>query len=163
MGVPGFVLRSLITDENGVPDLQSGVSEVNHRTPLAERWGGWYVTGTHGSQVHRGNLFGKTAFDRQEKDPNYLGNLTNLDRFFGTATYAQPTSDIVALMVLEHQVHMHNFITRLNDEAILTLQAYGHVRYLKTIEEAFLKYLLFYGRNSSHRCRQRNRQFYKGL
>ncbi|MDB6121240.1 MAG: hypothetical protein JWQ71_233 [Pedosphaera sp.] len=143
MGVPGHLLRSLITDENGVADLNTGASEVNHRTPLAERWGGWYVTGTHGSQVHRGNLFGKTAFDRQEKEPNYLGNQTNLDRFLTVANYAQPTSDIVALMVLEHQVHMHNFVARLNDEAILTLQAYGHIRYLKTIEEAFLKYLLF--------------------
>ena len=43
-------------------------------------------------------------------------------------------------MVLEHQVHMHNFITRLNYEATIALQAYGHIKYLKTIEEAFLKY-----------------------
>ena len=36
--------------------LSSGTSLVNHRTPLTERWGGWYVTGTHGAQTHRGNL-----------------------------------------------------------------------------------------------------------
>jgi hypothetical protein len=143
MGVPGHILRSFATDELGAADLNSGISEVNHRTPIAERWGGWYVTGTHGNQTHRGNLIGKTAFERQEKEPNYLGNVTDLNRFFETSRYPQPSSDIVALMVLEHQTHMHNFITRLNFEATIALQVYAHVNYLKNIEEAFLKYLLF--------------------
>src|SRR5438132_1006025 len=49
MGVPGHLARSFATDESGVVDLNSGTSQVNHRTPLAERWGGWYVTGEHGS------------------------------------------------------------------------------------------------------------------
>src|SRR5215212_3576669 len=53
MGVPGHVVRSFATDENGVVDLNSGTSQVNHRTPLDERWGGWYVTGQHGRQTHR--------------------------------------------------------------------------------------------------------------
>ena len=60
----------------------SGSSLVNHRTPLEERWGGWYVTGVHGAQRHRGNLFGKEAFARQEQEPNYCGNLTDLKPFF---------------------------------------------------------------------------------
>jgi hypothetical protein len=98
--VPGYVVRSFATDENGVVDLNSGVSLVDHRTPIAQRWGGWYVCGTHGNQLHRGNLFGKAAFDRQESEPNYLGNLTELSRFFDTAKYPQPTSDIVALDAL---------------------------------------------------------------
>ena len=46
-------------------------------------------------------------------------------------------------MVLEHQTHMHNFITRLHYEATLALQSYGHIRYLKNVAESFLKYLLF--------------------
>jgi len=141
--VPGHVLRSFETDETGAVDLNSGASEVNHRTPLTERWGGWYVTGTHGMQTHRGNLIGQAAFARQQREPNYLGNLTDLSRFFETSRYPEPTSDIVALMVLEHQTHMHNFITRLNDEATLMLHTYGHVNYLKSVEESFLKYLLF--------------------
>lgn len=143
MGVPGHLVRSFATDENGVVDLASGTSLVNHRTPIEERWGGWYVTGTHGRQTHRGNLFGKEAFDRQEKEPNHLGNLTNLSRFFDVSAYPAPGSDIVALMVLEHQTHMHNFLTRLNYEGTIALQQYGHVNYLKNIIEAFLKYLLF--------------------
>jgi len=143
MGVPGHLVRSFTTDENGVVDLNSGTSQVNHRTPLAERWGGWYVTGRHGGQTHRGNLVGEAAFARQETNPNYLGNLTSLSRFFDTAPYPTPHSDIVALMVLEHQTHMHNFITRLNYAATMALQQYGHLKYLKSVTEAFLKYLLY--------------------
>jgi hypothetical protein len=143
MGVPGHLVRSFATDESGVVDLASGVSLVNHRTPIEERWGGWYVTGLHGRQTHHGNLIGKSAFERQLKDPNLGGNQTNLGRFFDVSAYPAPTSDIVALMVLEHQTPMHNFITRLNYEATIALKQYGHLKYLKTVTEAFLRYLLF--------------------
>ncbi len=143
MGVPGHLVRSFATDESGVVDLTTGTSLVNHRTPFEERWGGWYVTGRHGSQIHRGNLIGKEAFDRQEKEPNYLGNITDLSRFFDVGNYLTPYSDVVALMVMEHQTHMHNFLTRLQYEATISLQMYGHVNYLKTASEAFLRYLLF--------------------
>lgn len=143
MGVPGHLVRSFATDDNGVVDLSSGTSLVNHRTPFEERWGGWYVTGTHGVQPHRGNLIGKSHFQRQERDPLFAGNVTNLGRYIDASAYPVASSDIVALMVLEHQTHMHNFITRLNYESTIALQQYGHVRYLKNATEGFVKYLLF--------------------
>lgn len=143
MGVPGHLVRSFATDEQGVVDLASGTSLVNHRTPLEERWGGWYVTGTHGRQTHRGNLIGPAAFERQIKQPNHLGNLTDLKAFLDVTSYPQPGSDIVALMVLEHQTHLHNFITRLRYESTIALNQYGHLNYLKNVSEGFLKYLLF--------------------
>lgn len=143
MGVPGHLVRSFQTDDTGMVDLLTGVDPVNHRTPLSDRWGGWYVTGTHGSQTHRGNLVGKAAFARQQKEPNHLGNQSDLSRFFDTAKYPVPTSDIVSLMVLEHQQHGHNFITRVGYEARLHLSAYGHVNYLRNAVESLVKYLLF--------------------
>ncbi len=143
MGVPGHIVRSYETDEKGIVDLASGTSLVNHRTPLDERWGGWYVTGTHGHQTHRGNLVGKKAFERQVKTPNRDGNVTNLNSYFDVSRYVKNQSDIVALMVLEHQTHMQNFITRLNYEASLQFQRYGHVRYLTNTADSFIKYLLF--------------------
>jgi hypothetical protein len=143
MGVPGHLMRSFATDEDGVVDLNSGTSQVNDRTPFAERWGGWYVSGTHGKQAHRGNLIGQAAFERQEKEPNFAGNCTNLSRYFATEKYSSPHSDIVALMVLEHQTHMHNYITRLNYEATLALRTYGHVNYLRSVVEGFVQYMLF--------------------
>lgn len=143
MGVPGHLIRSFKTDEHGMIDLITGVSEVNHRTPLADRWGGWYVTGTHGKVTHRGNLFGKTAFAKAEEKPNHLGNLTSLKKLVDLTDYASPHSDIVALMVLEHEVHLHNYLTRLHYETQLALSRYQHIRYLRSMAEGFLKYLLF--------------------
>jgi hypothetical protein len=143
MGVPGHLLRSFETDEAGTVDLQSGVSLVNQRTPMAERWGGWYVTGTHGSQLHRGNLVGKDDFERQKKSPNFAGNVLDLSSFFNVSACPEKTSDIVALMVMEHQSHMHNFLTRVGYEAEMAMRHYGHVNYLKNITEAFMRYLLF--------------------
>jgi hypothetical protein len=143
MGVPGHLVRSFGTDEEGVVDLSSGTSLVNHRTPLAERWGGWYVTGSSGGQAHRGNLFGQAALAKHEKEPASTADRAVLKHFFDTERYPGPHSDIVALMVLEHQTHMHNFITRLHYEATMALQSYGHLNYLKNISESFLKYLLF--------------------
>ena len=143
MGVPGHLIRSFQTDEDGVVDLASGASQVNHRTPFEERWGGWYVSGEHGDQTHRGNLIGKAAFEKHAKEPNYAGNIEDLSRFFSTNKYIAPHSDIVALMVLEHQAHMHNYITRLNYEATIALKTYGHVKYLNSVVEGFVRYLLF--------------------
>jgi hypothetical protein len=57
--------------------------------------------------------------------------------------YLRPTSDIVSLMVLEHQTKMHNYITRLSYETQQMMAMYGHIRYLKQQENAFLRYLLF--------------------
>lgn len=143
MGVPGQLLRSFEVDSSGVVDLQSGTSQVNHRTPFNERWGGWYVTGTHGDQIHRGNLFGAKAFARAQKEPNYNGNVTNLSSYFDTAKYPRNQSDIVSLMVLEHETHMHNFIARLNYETTIALHQYGKIDHLKSKVDSFLQYLLF--------------------
>lgn len=143
MGVPGHLVRSFETDESGVVDLLTAVDPVNHRTPLADRWGGWFVTGLHGTQTHRGNLMGKADHERQRTTPNHSGNVTNLSRWIEPSKYIAPTSDIVALMVLEHQQHGQNFITRLGYEARLQLSAYGHVQYLRPQIDAFLRYVLF--------------------
>jgi hypothetical protein len=143
LGVPGHFVRSVGTDDTGELDAQSEVSGITHRSPLADRWAGWYVTGEHGDQAHRGNLIGPKDFARFEKDPLFRGNVTKLDPFYETGKYAAPTSDIVALMVLEHQGHMHNYITRLNFETQIMMKTYGHIRYLRTQVAGFLRYLLF--------------------
>ncbi|MBM3822777.1 MAG: hypothetical protein FJ404_07830 [Verrucomicrobia bacterium] len=143
MGSPGHLVRSFVTEESGQPDLNTGVSQVNHRTPFQERWGGWYVSGQHGKQIHRGNLLGAKEVLRNEKEPNFRANLDSLRNLFDTSAYLLDTSDVVALMILEHQSHMHNFLTRLNHSARIALSQYGHVRYLKSPVEAFLRYLFF--------------------
>jgi hypothetical protein len=143
LGVPGHFVRSIGTDSSGELDSQSEIKEIDQTTPIKDRWAGWFLTGQHGGQVHRGNLVGEEAFKRAAKEPNYLGNLTNLGAFFEAKKHLRPTSDITALLVLEHQVKMHNYITRLNFETQLSVAMYGHTRYLKNQVNAFLRYLLF--------------------
>ena len=55
MGVPGMLVRSVTPDRTGVPVMSAGGSITDHRSPLKDRWGGWYVTGTSGAQTHMGN------------------------------------------------------------------------------------------------------------
>lgn len=143
LGVPGFFVRSIGTDENGELDTQSEVNDIDHCTPFADRWAGWFVTGKHGTQHHRGNLIGPAALARAEVAPNEQGNLEELSRFFDVTRHLRPTSDIVALLVLEHQAKMHNYITRLNYETQQMLNMYGHTRYLSSQVNAFLRFLLF--------------------
>ncbi|MEO8377405.1 MAG: hypothetical protein ABI579_07015 [Candidatus Sumerlaeota bacterium] len=143
LGVPGHFVRSIGTDLTGELDGMREVSGIDQCTPLADRWAGWFVTGQHGAQTHRGNLIGPEAFARAAKDTNYLGNLTDLRRFFDVKKHLRPTSDITALMVLEHQAKMHNYITRLNFETQIMTNTYGHIRYLTGQVNAFLRYLLF--------------------
>src|SRR3954449_8375446 len=53
LGVPGRVVRSVFVERSGMPLFQAGGFVTDHRSPLAQRWGGWYVTGTHGTaQAH---------------------------------------------------------------------------------------------------------------
>lgn len=111
-GVPGLLVRSLFVDPSGQPILSEGSYAVDHRTPLEQRWGGWYVTGTHGAQVHLGNL---VLRDRKASRPieNKAGqNITDLSDRLRVEDYLAPHSDIVALMVLEHQALVQNRITQ---------------------------------------------------
>src|SRR5262249_2694576 len=55
-GFPGHLVRSVYADRQGNPLLANGSFRTDHTSPLAERWGGWYVTGTSGRQKHLGNM-----------------------------------------------------------------------------------------------------------
>lgn len=112
--VPSHVVRSVFTDPSGLPILTEGSFRVDHTTPLKDRWGGWYVTGTHGDQAHLGNLIVReNPLPRPVQNPNGH-NVTDLSKRLPVARYLTPHSDIVALMVFEHQTMVHNLITRAN-------------------------------------------------
>lgn len=119
--VPGFVVRSVYPDERGYPIAPLGSRITDHASPLAERWGGWYVTGTHGQARHAGNILFNESSNPERAEQLTGANLTSLDKKFYPTSYLSAHSDIVALMVLEHQTQMHNLITRLNYETKLAL------------------------------------------
>jgi hypothetical protein len=159
---PGLLLRSVRPDPDGNPILSAGSNLVTHETPLAQRWGGWYVTGSHGmNQTHLGNLLGQTRDDPTPADPAAGMNVTDLSTRFDTANYLTAHSDIIALMVLEHQVEMHNRLARasyltqlaVRDEQVLNdalKRESGHrsdstKSRIKSACEPVVQYMLFSG------------------
>jgi hypothetical protein len=117
LGVPGVTVRSLYAAADGQPRYNLGGFRTTYRSPFEERWGGWYVTGTHGELRHMGNV---SFPDDPNPDLSQLrdrgANLTDLGKRFEIEPYLADTSDIVALMVLEYQTAVHNLITRANHE-----------------------------------------------
>jgi len=156
-GFPGHVIRSVSPDRSGEPVFSRGTKRVDHSTPFADRWGGWYVTGTSGKQTHMGNqLVG--GWPGQEDDAVDT-NVTDLKPYFTVANYPAPHSDIVALMVLEHQCETQNRLIRANFQVRLALheqrelnkafrepetyRSEGITRRINHACESVVRYLLF--------------------
>jgi len=107
--VPGLTIRSVPTDENDNLLLPLGSTRTDYRTPIPKRWAGYYVTGTS-SLSHLGNRTFDSKTGTRNIEP--LPALPDLRNRIDTARYLRATSDIVSLMVLEHQCLMHNLLTR---------------------------------------------------
>ena len=159
--VPGHIIRSVFPDAGGEAILSAGTYRIDHTSPFEKRWGGWYVTGHHGSQKHLGNLVVKPQQIREGVDNTLGQNVTDLSEKFRTKGFVTPNSDIVALMVLEHQAMAHNLLTQASFtarqathyEATLNKELgkpEGH-RWdstnsrIKSVGEPLVKYLLFSG------------------
>ena len=142
LNVPGILVRSFLTKDDGEVELLSGLL-VDHRTPLADRWGGYYVTGQHGRQTHRGNLFGTQAIALHEKDPSCNANITDLTPLLDIGKYPSAGSDIVALLTHEHQAHAQNLLTRIYYDSLAALRDGGSLRPAYPAIEAALRYMLF--------------------
>lgn len=109
--VPGLQVRSVFPDPKGHPVISAGSARTNHNSPFEERWGGWYVTGTHGAMRHRGNLFLPDDSKPTTIDLESGANRTEFPSEIPVDATLTRHSDIVALMVLEHQVDAINLIT----------------------------------------------------
>jgi hypothetical protein len=112
-GVPGIMVASVYPDSSGMPFARLGMPATDHRTRFQDRWGGWYVTGTHGGQQHRGNAVARDRNAPDVLDLRDSQNLLSLSKKFDTDPYIQKTSDLVALLTLEHQTRMTNLLTRI--------------------------------------------------
>jgi hypothetical protein len=120
-GAPRHLVGSMLPDASGRAVYHEGWRLTDDRTPLRERWGGWYVTGTHGDVTHRGNVIVSSPEDVSGLDFAATGNREELSDLVDTSPYLSGHSDIVALLVLEHQVHVQNEITRLGYDARTSL------------------------------------------
>lgn len=122
--VPGMLARSIVMSPEGLSLSQFGSYDSDDRTPFAKRWGGWYVTGTHGAMRHMGNAMAANADARETMISDRTLNRTSLDGLFDARGYVSAHSDIAALMVFQHQGHMTNLITRIGWD--IRLAAYEH-------------------------------------
>jgi hypothetical protein len=127
-GVPKVLVMSAPVDDPSDTRTYNSAAEVDDRTPIAERWGGWYLSGWYlpgkdGRPVtHFGNLpqrteSGASLGAQLRALAGTRDNRGNLKGYFDTTAYLTDKSDVVALLVLEHQTFVQNLITRTNYKA----------------------------------------------
>ena len=147
LGVPGLQVLS-VAPLSSDPTAYAGGYVTDHRSPLERRWGGWYVTGRLGSVSHMGNIEVADVDDPPESSAAAAPQLELLTTRLNVDGYLSPHSDVVALMVLEHQAQMTNLITRLGWEArrVMFREAADPAAFDELIAEAaaeLVDYLLF--------------------
>ena len=142
LGVPGLMVQSVypLKDENS---YANGFTTV-HGSPLDQRWGGWWVTGDTGGARHIGNV-SVMYNDKGSKLPSPTRALTSLDGLFDLKGYLTPYSDVVALLVIDHQANMTNLITRTGWEARLAAASPSQSASTRVTEAArdLVDYMLF--------------------
>jgi len=143
LGVPGLTVQSVYP----LPDELSYVNGFTtiHGSPLEQRWGGWWVTGDHGGAHHMGNVPVMPADKALALDGNPTRVLTSVEGLFDLRGYLTPFSDVVAQLVLAHQTHMTNLITRTGWEARVAAVEPSDDASSRVIEAArdLVDYLLF--------------------
>ena len=143
-GVPGMLVRSQFTAPNGATMRWLGSYVSDHRSPLEERWGGWYVTGKSGAIRHMGNAMVTDPDKPESTITEQTLNLESLHGKFNTDAYLSPYSDIVALMVFEHQMHVMNLFTRIGWQTRAGLSRHNlDKEALRESAEELVDYMLF--------------------
>jgi hypothetical protein len=108
LGVPGLLMFSATPDGDEDRHLKNVMTD--QRTPLADRFGGWFVTGSRVAVAHRGNRV-------PALDGHPGASLASVDDLFDRDGFRAASSDIAALLTFSHQTHMTNLLTRAAWEA----------------------------------------------
>ncbi|HEY2012071.1 MAG TPA: hypothetical protein VGH38_01165 [Bryobacteraceae bacterium] len=119
LGIPGTLVRSVFPAPNGRTVRELGDSLSDHRSPFEQRWGGWFVTGRSVPPKHLGNA----AFGA-DGERKFIGKGAEMESLAGTvdtSVYLSPYSDVAALMVFNHQMHLINLLTRAGWEVRLAV------------------------------------------
>jgi hypothetical protein len=111
LAVPGYIVQTVFPRTSDREYANGGF--VDHRMPIEERWGGWFVTGAQVPPRHMGNQL--TLQAKLRTGP--AQKLATVQGEIDIAGYLTPHSDVTVLLVLDHQVHAANLFTRLNWEA----------------------------------------------
>lgn len=136
LAVPGLMVLSTFPPLTKNGYASGGVTD--HRTSFADRWAGWYVTGRPGRARHPGNKPVPTR-----GDTSATVAIDSLEGRFDLTGYPTAYSDIVALMVFEHQTRMTNLLTFLTWETrVAAADRRPQVTLDETVRE-LVDYLLF--------------------
>jgi len=139
LDVPGMFVGSVVPASDGQV-LYVPAFSIDHRTPFDVRWGGWFVTGRHALPRHLGNALVPAGGAIEDAVTAASVHLESLDARFDAGDYPARTSDVVALLMIEHQARMLNLITRAGWEARVGTDA---GRPLAVIVDELVDYLLF--------------------
>jgi hypothetical protein len=116
LDVPGLIARSHVVTDDGSPLTKDSV-DVDHHTPHPDRWGGWFVTlegapAPYSQRGHEGNItFSASGTTSNQIFVDWMNSAPE------RRGYVSASSDIVSLLVFDHQVHAINLLTRLNWES----------------------------------------------
>jgi len=114
--VPAPLILMMSSEVNDAGDDAKEFLLTTDRSPMSERWGGWYVTGTTGSAKHMGRKLAA-----------------------GTKRYPTAHSDVTALMLLAHQSEVHNRISEVSQK----LRIAGTTAEPAAVAEPLVRTLLF--------------------
>lgn len=136
--VPGHAVRSVLTRSSGTINSLERDYVTDHTSPFSERWGGWYVTGIGEGMTHMGNAFleGEQLVPQDDPDPQTVADQ------FDCAAWPIDTSDMVALMVMEHQTQMQNVFVRTSRQVRRATEA-NRQSEIKTAATDVVRNLLF--------------------
>ncbi|HEV8394629.1 MAG TPA: hypothetical protein VGQ37_10160 [Vicinamibacterales bacterium] len=145
LNVPGTLVRSVATANDGAALSYLANATVDHRTPFEERWAGWFVTGATAGLRHLGNSMVAAPVPFDASVTPAAVPLVSMASRLDTAGYLSAHSDIAALLVFAHQMHMMNLITRIGWQTRTSLadNAPDAARTLAAAAAEFVDYLLF--------------------
>lgn len=106
--LPGPLGRSHYTSETGrrlrgVPSHE----RTSHKVPFKERWGGYFVTGAPAGLEHMGNSFAIGSGRTVAINVTAHAVKENLEEFFDPTKLLRTDSDILPLMLFDHQIEGH--------------------------------------------------------
>jgi len=143
LAVPGLTTLSTFPMSDDPNAYADGVV-VDGRTPIAERWGGWYATGRLVPARHMGNapvIRPAAELPRQPQPPPKLesaaAKIANAD------VYPSAQSDVAALMVLNHQTQATNLLTWVGWETRVALADHKPLDRVDEAVRNLVDYFLF--------------------
>ena len=114
---PGWIVANITATADGTPQFADPAHPfdfTDQTRPFEDRWGGWYVTGQSPGMRHLGNITAPDPAKPFDLPAEGGQTLASLEGRFDLKQTLRSTSDILALMTLEHQTGFINRAYALN-------------------------------------------------